>query len=82
MTTAEKKISVGSSLKFVPDNVAKMAALKKIDDIYGDNAPKHIDLTSPYNDMSDEELMQELEDSVKRFEKIGIRGNCSGEMGG
>ena len=66
LTNAKKVINCGQGVtETCEDNVVQLNAIKKIGDIFGDNAPKEIDIASGLAGSSDAELYEELEIACK-----------------
>jgi len=65
LTTAQKEINVDGVLETVDDNPTRLGALKKIGDVYGDNAPKQLDLLPTGS--TDEEINLELEQAMQEL---------------
>ncbi len=59
-----------------PDNVTRFNATSEIGDIFGAKAPKQVDLKHSMAAMSDEELQQGVDQSVKEIEQNG-RVQCA-----
>lgn len=79
LTDAERDINIGGQVHLVPDNVARMAAIKKIGDIYGDSAPKELSHTHSLTASSDDELGELLEEAERNL-VLGTReGDDSGD---
>ncbi|MCE5185037.1 MAG: hypothetical protein LLF76_02805 [Planctomycetaceae bacterium] len=57
---AKKSINIGGLAEEVDDNVTQMKAIEKIGNVYGDNAPREINIAGDLASASDAELLAEI----------------------
>jgi hypothetical protein len=67
LVNAERELSVAGEIIKVQDNVTQIAAIKKLGQIYGDDAPKEVDLTHSLASASDAELLEDLQATSEQY---------------
>ena len=64
-----------------PDNVTRMNAISEVGDIFGAKAPKQVDLKHSMAAMSDEEIQEGIDKSIKEIESDGrIQRTITGSL--
>jgi len=71
LTDAKKTLNVGGHEIEVDDNPVQLGAIRKVGDIYGDDAPKELGLTHSTAGSSDDELIAELAESLQERSGVG-----------